>query len=124
MSFRLFLSLFALLVAGWMAVPQTALAQYAPPGYGRDYYDDRGPPRYDPREERRREEWRRQQEWERRNERRGDWDGRRGGWDDRRGPRGGRYCVTSRGSCPAVGPSGGACRCEIPGFGRKRGIIQ
>lgn len=122
MSVRYLVSLIAVVFAVWMAVPQVAEAQYAPPGYGRGY-DDRGPPpgRYDPREERRQEEWRRQQEWDRRNNARD----RRGDWDDRRGGRrGGGYCVTSRGSCPAAGPPGAPCRCEIPGFGRKRGIIQ
>ncbi len=37
----------------------------------------------------------------------------------------GQVCVTSRGSCGTL-PNyiGAPCRCEIPGFGRKRGNIQ
>lgn len=42
-----------------------------------------------------------------------------------RGPRAGGMCVTSRGSCPTPPISRGApCRCDIPGFGEKRGVIQ
>ncbi|SIQ09639.1 hypothetical protein SAMN05880592_101896 [Bosea sp. TND4EK4] len=42
-----------------------------------------------------------------------------------RGPRGGGMCVTSRGSCPTPPiPRGAPCRCDIPGFGEKRGIVQ
>ncbi len=37
----------------------------------------------------------------------------------------GQICVTSRGSCgSAPNYIGASCRCEIPGFGRKRGNIQ
>ena len=32
-------------------------------------------------------------------------------------------CVTSRGSCPYPAPPGSSCRCDIPGFGPKRGIV-
>ena len=60
---------------------------------------------------------------------------RRGGYDDRdydrrrsAGPRGGgsSTCVTSRGVCPigAVVPRLTPCRCDIPGFGEKRGASQ
>ncbi len=37
----------------------------------------------------------------------------------------GSVCVTSRGSCQAA-PSdiGAGCKCDIPGFGRKRGNVQ
>lgn len=82
-----------------------AFAQYfggprpPPPGYERGY-DDR---RYD---DRRRDRGPR--------------------YDDRRGPRGGRMCVTSRGACPTgytLRP-GTPCRCDIPGFGVKRGNVQ
>ncbi|HEY0270005.1 MAG TPA: hypothetical protein VGC10_03340 [Sphingomonas sp.] len=37
----------------------------------------------------------------------------------------GRMCVTSRGTCEAApGPIGISCRCNIPGFGKKRGSIE
>lgn len=95
-----------LLAAAALATLATspAFAQYyggprPPPGYGRDY-DDR---RYD---DRRRDRGPR--------------------YDDRRGPRGGRLCVTSRGACPTgytLRP-GTPCRCDIPGFGVKRGNVQ
>ncbi|MFT0892900.1 hypothetical protein [Pseudochelatococcus sp. G4_1912] len=48
------------------------------------------------------------------------------GWGNRPPPRrGGGVCVTSRGACPA-GPlnSGSPCRCDLPGFGTKRGVVQ
>lgn len=37
----------------------------------------------------------------------------------------GGVCVTSRGACPS-GPlrAGSPCRCDIPGFGVKRGVVQ
>jgi hypothetical protein len=39
-------------------------------------------------------------------------------------PRVSRVCVTSRGACPSYPlPQGSRCRCEIPGFGSKRGIV-
>lgn len=41
------------------------------------------------------------------------------------GPRGGAMCVTSRGTCPAPPiQRGSPCRCDIPGFGVKRGAVQ
>ncbi|MFC0220603.1 hypothetical protein FHS82_003480 [Pseudochelatococcus lubricantis] len=45
------------------------------------------------------------------------------GWGQR--PQRGGVCVTSRGACPS-GPlrSGTPCRCDIPGFGVKRGVVQ
>ena len=37
----------------------------------------------------------------------------------------GRFCETGRGSCyTRPVPVGSACRCDIPGFGLKRGIVQ
>ncbi len=47
------------------------------------------------------------------------------GRDDRRGHRP-RMCVTSRGDCPAPGyyNPGQSCRCNLPGFGAKRGNVQ
>lgn len=80
----------------------------------------------------------------------GGYGGGRGGYDDeddrprRRGPRydedrgygrdGGGYggqrgrasvCITSRGSCgTSPAPRGYPCRCDIPGFGMKRGNVQ
>jgi hypothetical protein len=73
--------------------------------------------------------------------------GPRGGFDDDRRPRRGydderrrpRYddersyrpqrsrggiCVTSRGNCQTSLPRGSNCRCDIPGFGPKRGGVQ
>lgn len=42
-----------------------------------------------------------------------------------RGPRPGAMCVTSRGTCPAPPiQRGSPCRCDIPGFGVKRGAVQ
>ncbi|WP_043751929.1 hypothetical protein [Methylobacterium nodulans] len=36
----------------------------------------------------------------------------------------GRICVTARGHCPTrPGPINAPCRCDIPGFGLKRGQI-
>ncbi|WP_375459624.1 hypothetical protein [uncultured Enterovirga sp.] len=63
---------------------------------------------------------------------RGDYDGPRRGYDrgrddaydGRRGARrGSSVCVTGRGSCPIGGvvPRMTPCRCDIPGFGLKRG---
>jgi hypothetical protein len=49
-----------------------------------------------------------------------------GGYDGGppRGPRIMRVCVTSRGACPSYPlPQGAPCRCDIPGFGPKRGIV-
>ncbi len=54
-------------------------------------------------------------------------------YEDRRYERGyerqrrdlGQVCVTGRGSCgSAPNYIGASCRCNIPGFGRKRGNIQ
>jgi hypothetical protein len=44
----------------------------------------------------------------------------------RREARYGNVCVTSRGSCeyPQSYPIGTGCRCDIPGFGPKRGNIN
>jgi hypothetical protein len=44
----------------------------------------------------------------------------------RRPARYGNVCVTSRGSCeyPQSFPIGAGCRCDIPGFGPKRGNIN
>lgn len=44
----------------------------------------------------------------------------------RRQARYGNVCVTSRGSCehPQSYPLGTGCRCDIPGFGLKRGNIN
>lgn len=40
------------------------------------------------------------------------------------GERGGAICVTSRGNCRSYpAPYGAPCRCDIPGFGPKRGNI-
>ncbi|MFC0282816.1 hypothetical protein ACFFJB_04195 [Camelimonas abortus] len=40
-----------------------------------------------------------------------------------RPPRG-PVCVTSRGACPSIPlPAGAPCRCDIPGFGWKRGAV-
>jgi hypothetical protein len=37
----------------------------------------------------------------------------------------GRFCETGRGSCyTRPVPVGSGCRCDIPGFGLKRGIVQ
>ncbi|MBX9911839.1 MAG: hypothetical protein K2Z25_24410 [Beijerinckiaceae bacterium] len=36
----------------------------------------------------------------------------------------GGICVTSRGNCPTSLPRGSNCRCDIPGFGPKRGGVQ
>lgn len=37
----------------------------------------------------------------------------------------GRFCETGRGSCyTRPVPVGSACRCDIPGFGLKRGIVE
>lgn len=37
----------------------------------------------------------------------------------------GRFCETGRGSCyTRPTPVGSGCRCDIPGFGLKRGIVQ
>ena len=37
----------------------------------------------------------------------------------------GQVCVTSRGTCGTrPGPIGISCRCDIPGFGPKRGSIE
>lgn len=43
----------------------------------------------------------------------------------RRYPRGGRICVTSRGSCMSEYPApfNAPCACTVPGFGIKRGQI-
>ncbi|HZH11452.1 MAG TPA: hypothetical protein VEZ24_13905 [Microvirga sp.] len=79
---------------------------YDRPRYGyrprQDYYDqDYGGERRVYRYERPRHEWRRQAQ------------------------RYGNVCVTSRGSCehPQSYPLGAKCRCDIPGFGPKRGNI-
>jgi hypothetical protein len=44
----------------------------------------------------------------------------------RRPVRAGHICVTSRGSCQFDRPQrlGGPCKCNLPGFGTKRGEIQ
>ncbi len=71
-------------------------------GPRRDFDDDRRRPRYD--DERRRPRY-----------------------DDERSYRPqrsrGGVCVTSRGNCPTFAPVGANCRCDIPGFGRKRGNV-
>lgn len=37
----------------------------------------------------------------------------------------GSICITARGSCPTrPSPRGYPCRCDIPGFGEKRGNVQ
>lgn len=36
----------------------------------------------------------------------------------------GGICVTSRGTCESFAPRGANCRCDIPGFGPKRGNVQ
>lgn len=54
------------------------------------------------------------------------WEGNRGRHQrGRGGPAYGGVCVTSRGACPA-GPlaPGSPCRCELPDFGSKRGVVQ
>ena len=89
------------LLGAMIATP--LMAQYFPPyggGYERDY--DRRP-RY---EERRYEERPRYEERSRRDL--------------------GDVCVTSRGSCgtPQANYIGAPCRCNIPGFGSKRGNVQ
>jgi hypothetical protein len=47
-------------------------------------------------------------------------------YETRRVVRYGQVCVTSRGSCeyPQSYPLGTGCRCDIPGFGPKRGNIN
>ncbi len=85
-----------------MIASAPASAQYyppyggPPPGYERDYYRPR--PQY-------RQEYRPEYR-QRRNL--------------------GTVCVTSRGSCGIDAPNyiGAPCRCDIPGFGRKRGNVQ
>lgn len=70
-----------------------------------DYYD-RGPPRgYD--DDRRRPRY----------DDRDDYRPRRGGGG------GGLICVTSRGNCPTYSPINAICKCDIPGFGTKRGNV-
>lgn len=62
--------------------------------------------------------------------RRGFDDDRRPRYDDRDDfrPRrgaggGGLVCVTSRGNCPTYSPVNAICKCDIPGFGTKRGNV-
>ncbi len=104
------------LVAASLTNAGGASAQFFPGddyrrGPPRDYYDDR----YD-----RRGGWDRDDRWDRRDDRR---------WRERErygSRRGGAICVTSRGACRISLPlvSGAACRCDIPGFGPKRGNVQ
>jgi hypothetical protein len=118
MSYRYFFLLLAMVAGGWLAAPPSAQAQYAP-GYdrqGQGLYPD------DPRDLDRNPNWRRAP---RGGYDRDDWDD--DGWRGRgRGGRSdwGRVCVTSRGNCRVSAPRGISCRCEIPGFGRKRGIVR
>jgi hypothetical protein len=118
MSYRYFFLLLAVMAGGWLAAPPSAQAQYAP-GYDREgqgLYPD------NPRDLDRNPDWRR---GPRGGYDRDDWDddGWRGRGRDRRSGWG-RVCVTSRGNCRVSAPRGVSCRCEIPGFGRKRGVVR
>jgi hypothetical protein len=111
MSYRSFLVVLALGATAWLAGPPSAHAQYIGrdgelvfPDNPREYRGGPPPGRYG-------RGWDDDDDW---GDRRGY--GRRGGRP--------RICVTSRGTCPAFAPPGVRCRCEIPGFGRKRGIVR
>ncbi len=73
-------------------------------GPRRDFDDDRRRPRYD--DERRRPRYD------------DDYRPRRGA-----GGGGSLVCVTSRGNCPTYSPINAICKCDIPGFGTKRGNV-
>jgi hypothetical protein len=78
---------------------------------GAQYYDPyRGPPRGD---------------YYERGPRGYEYERRRPRYDDDYRPRRSRggVCVTSRGNCPTYSPVGAGCRCDIPGFGTKRGNV-
>jgi hypothetical protein len=108
--------LLAALASLTLAAP--AMAQYYSP------YDGWRPPS--------REDWD-EPRYERSPYDRPGWDGP--GWNERprwreerrmvRRGRAGNVCVTSRGSCeyPTFMPLNSGCRCDIPGFGPKRGNI-
>ena len=77
-------------------------------GYGNDFNDDSDRRRYEPRPSYRRPEYAVEEP----------------GY--RRGGAFGRACATSRGVCYVRRPEpyGAPCRCDIPGFGPKRGNIE
>ncbi|GEP09105.1 hypothetical protein [Methylobacterium gnaphalii] len=96
---RVALAAMAATVLGMAVGAVPATAQYGGPYYGGDEYDR--PRRYERR------------------------------YDDEYRPRPrpygrqGSLCVTKRGNCPyPPAPQDSPCRCEIPGFGPKRGAID
>lgn len=106
------LSMFGLGAACLLLGTVSASAQYYEQRPRGGYWQEEAPP---PPRHRQRRDWRDEGE----------------GWGgyDRRPPmrqRFGGVCITSRGSCAAHPrlSSGAPCRCDIPGFGEKRGNVQ